>query len=134
MTIDQSELERIAKRLGRSAAKRLDVEGTARAVIERLKAEPVRVVWWRRTRVRQAMAAAALILLAVGVLGRAELTRTRVVVADVAVPMELQLLQVDELEEVFDSLQEEVPVHELAANLENLTEGQLRELLDIMEG
>ena len=134
MEMDERELERVAKRLGRVAAERLDVERTAQAVVARLRVEPVAVVWWRRARVLQATAAAAVILLTVGVLVRGQVDRDAMALSDVAVPVELQALEVDELEEVFDSLEVDVPVYELAVNLENLTEGQLEELLRTMEG
>ena len=134
MEMDERELERVAKRLGRVAVERLDVERTAQAVVARLRVEPVPVVWWRRTRVLQATAAAAMILLTVGVLVRGQTDRDVITLLDVAVPVELQALEVDELEEVFDSLAVDGPVYELAVNLEDLTEGQLEELLRTMEG
>ncbi len=134
MEMDERELERVAKRLGRVAAERLDVERTVQAVVARLRAEPAPVVWWRRMRVLQATAAAAMILLTVGVLVRGQIDRDVITLSDVAVPVELRALEVEELEEVFDSLEVYAPVYELAANLENLTEGQLEELLRTMEG
>ena len=48
-------------------------------------------------------------------------------------PLELQALSDDELEEVFDSLSFEAPVSELAvASLEDMSVGQLEELLQTM--
>ena len=75
-----------------------------------------------------------MILLTVGVLVRGQTDRDVIALSDVAVPVELQALEVAELEEVFDSLEVYAPVYELAVNLENLTEGQLEELLRTMEG
>ena len=39
-------LEALAKRLGASSAERLDVDATARKVVERLREQPVRRTTW----------------------------------------------------------------------------------------
>src|SRR5437899_13042971 len=59
---DEARLENLAKRLGARAAERLDVEATARKVVERLREQPVRrLVWVQQTWLR--IAAALVIVL-----------------------------------------------------------------------
>ena len=58
---DEARLESLAKRLGASAAERLDVEATARKVVARLREQPVRrTIWVQQTWLR--IAAAVLIV------------------------------------------------------------------------
>ena len=132
--MDDKTLERIASRLGDEAAERIDVEATARAVLERLRSEPERVPWWRQVRVIQA-AAAAVVILAAGLLvfnrGGDEVE----FLGGEVVPVAIESLSADELEEVVDSLFFEAPVYEqVAIGLQDLDESQLVELLDLMEG
>src|SRR5207245_7675618 len=50
-TLHDDELQEVARRLGARAAERLDVEGTAQAVVARLRTEPcaeMRVLGWIR--------------------------------------------------------------------------------------
>jgi predicted NBD/HSP70 family sugar kinase len=134
MTIDERQLEELARRLGARAGEKLDVDRTAREVVARLEREPARVVWWRRMPALQAVAAAAVVVLAVGVLtmggGGNGVVDERLLPA----PYTLQDLSVDELEEVFDSLIFEAPAFEVAsATLEELSVEELEELLRIME-
>lgn len=134
MSMDDGQLERTAKRLGATAAARLDVDRTARVVVERLRLEPEHAVWWRRTPVLSAVAAAAVIVMAVGILidSRRE-HRSGSEQALAFAPIELQALSDDELEEVYDSLAFEAPVSELiVASLEEMSVGQLEELLRTM--
>ncbi len=134
MSMDDQQLEQLARRLGSRAAERLDADETAKAVVERLKSEPVRLVWWRRAPRLSMMAAAAVIVLAIGIL--ADNGGSNPGGADVSVvptPLELQALSDDELAEVFDSLSFEAPVSELAvSSLEDMSVGQLEELLQTM--
>ena len=134
MSMDDQQLEQLARRLGSRAVEKLDVDETAMAVIERLKSEPVRLVWWRRAPRLSMMAAAAVIVLAIGIL--TDDGGSNPSAADlngVPTPLELQALSDYELEEVFDSLSFEAPVSELAAaSLEDLSVGQLEELLQTM--
>ena len=131
----QDELERIAARLGRQAAARVDVEQTAAAVVERLRA-PMRMVhWWERPAVLRMAAAVALVVgggtIAVKTLHRLPVEQT----AAAPVVASLQTLSSDELEEVLDSLGTESPANEgTTAGLHDLTSEQLRELLQRMEG
>ena len=133
--MDERQLEQIANRLGEEAAQKLDVEQTARAVLERLRVEPVRVVWWRRMPVLRTAAAAAVVVLTAGILITSQLGSGAGEVVLLPAPEELDVLSVEELEEVFDSLAFDAPVYELAAaRLEDLNDAQLRELLQLMEG
>jgi hypothetical protein len=133
--MDERRLEQLARGLGRKAAEDIDVESTAKAVLHRVRTEPVRVVWWRRTPVLQGLAAAAVVAITAGILVTSVLERN--VSGPVSVPAvtELADLSVEELEEVFDSLAVEAPVYELAdAGLYDLTESELEELLQLLEG
>lgn len=133
MSVDDQQLEQLAKRLGATAAARLDVDETARAVVERLKCEPEKVVWWRRMPMLSAVAAAAVIVLAVGILSDTREGSGKVDSGMTQMPVELRALSFDELEEVFDSLTFEAPVSELAVvGLEDMNVGQLEELLQTM--
>ena len=133
--MDERQLARLARKLGAEAAGRLDVEQTARAVLRRVKEEPVAVKWWRRMPVLQSAAAAAVVVLTVGVLVVSQLGSNGSEVAVLPAFTELHALSDDELEQVYDSLTADAPVYELsAANLQDLNEGQLEELLAMMEG
>lgn len=133
--MDDGRLEQLAKGLGRKAAEGLDVEATARAVLHRIRTEPVRVVWWRRAPVLQALAAAAVVVITAGILVTGLLQREAPGSVGLPAATELADLSVDELEEVFDSLAVEAPVYELAdAGLYDLTESELEELLQLLEG
>ncbi len=133
--MDERRLEQLAKGLGRKAAQGLDVEGTARSVLHRIRTEPVPVVWWKRTPVLQAVAAAAVVVITVGILVTGLLVREAPGSLGLPAATELSDLSVEELEEVFDSLAVEAPVYELAdAGLYDLTESELEELLQLLEG
>ena len=133
MNLDDQQLEQLAKHLGASAAAHLDVDETARAVVERLKSAPERFVWWRRMPMVQAMAAAAVIVLIVGILADGRDSHTALDLDLTHTPSELQALSFDELGEVFDTLTFEAPVSELSvAGLDNMSVGQLEELLQTM--
>ncbi len=131
--LDREKIERLAKELGDSAASRLNVDSVADAVVERLREEDVpnpRTTRWRSIRV---VAAAAVLVLAIGLL---RLPGLNVETDDsllFGAPQTLEVLSEDELVEVIDSLQFEAPVSEIAAaGLEDLSEGQLEELLQTM--
>jgi len=133
MNVDDQQLEQLAKHLGASAAARLDVDDTARAVVERLKSGPERVVWWRRMPMVKAMAAAAVIVLMVGILADGPDSHTAMDLDLTHTPFELQVLSFGELAEVFDTLTFEAPVSELSVvGLDDMSVGQLEELLQTM--
>lgn len=133
--MDERRLEQLAKGLGRRAADGMDVERTAKAVLHRIRTEPVRVVWWRRAPVLQGLAAAAVLVITVGILVTGLLEREAEGSIGLPAATELADLSLEELEEVFDSLAVEAPVYELAdAGLYDLTESELEELLQLLEG
>ena len=131
-------LERAAQRLGHRAAEQLDVERVERGVLARLRADTADPgsTWrlWRRAPRVLALAATLAILIAGGIMVRRAVERDGPSATFVTAPG-LRELSVDELEEMFDSLTLEAPVHEaVAVGLADLNEAELRELLRLMEG
>ncbi|HSD32441.1 MAG TPA: hypothetical protein VLB49_11055 [Gemmatimonadales bacterium] len=130
------ELERLARRLGSRAAERLDVEGTAAAVVVRLRTERTRQrPWWMQS---GWLRAAAVLLL---VVGAGLVVRQRFLVhrapADHYVREELQDLSTDQLREVLGSLDRtltEATIEPADEDLNDLTTEQLRVLLQSLEG
>ncbi len=133
--MEEPQLEKLAKRLGARAAENLDVEKAAQGVLQRLRTEPPRVVWWRRMPRLQSVAAAAVIVLTAGIVTVSQIVTGSGELADPPPLAELQALTSDELEQVFDSLIVDAPVYEYTGfGLQDLNEGQLQELLNRMEG
>lgn len=130
------ELERLARRLGSRAAERLDVEGTAAAVVVRLRTERTRQrPWWMQS---GWLRAAAVLLL---VVGAGLVVRQRFLVhrapADHYVREELQDLSTDQLREVLGNLDRtltEATIEPADEDLNDLTTEQLRVLLQSLEG
>jgi hypothetical protein len=132
--MNESDIERVAARLGQRAAARLDVERTASAVVARLRAEK-RVSVWRRSITLLQMAAAVSLLVGGGVAGYRLLQQPRAAGAMAPVVASLQTLSSTEMEEVLDSLATESPAYEnVAVGLHDLSNEQLTELLHQMEG
>ena len=138
---DEARLENLAKRLGARAAERLDVEATARKVVERLREQPVRrTVWIQQTWLR---IAAALVVLVGGSVVISRLTPTRSgdspahgahFVAD-----DLNDLSTEQLRDVlatFDELvnSDSVAVPEGTTDLRELDARELRAVLRSLEG
>jgi hypothetical protein len=132
--MDERELERLAPELGARAAAGVDPVATGRRVEHRLRAEPVRVEWWRRPGLLAA--AAVLLVLAGGLLaGRGFLGQAGGSDVELPTPIELVELGTSELAEVLDSLTYEAPVSDLLPpTLANLDEPQLEQLLRSLEG
>ena len=130
------ELERLAQRLGSRAAERLDVEGTAAAVVARLRTERSRQRdWWMQSGWLRAAAVALLVVGAGLVLRQRFLTHPPP--ADHYVREELQDLSTDQLREVLGSLDRtltEATVEPAGDDLNDLTTEQLRVLLQSLEG
>ena len=130
-------LENLAKRLGTDAANRLDVEATARKVVERLREPPVRRIAW----VQQAwlrIAAALVIMVGGAVAIRQNVVRNGVHPAHL-VADDLGDLSTDELRDVlttFDELisTDSVAVPEGSTDLHELDAQQLRAVLRSLEG
>ena len=126
------DLHELAQRLGNRAAERLDVEATAKRVVERLREQPApRTVWIRSTWLRIAAAlviviGAALMLRGVGP------TETRDEHATHLIADDLRDLSTDELRTLLASLDQIVAdsvVPDSTSDLLELDAQQLRQLL-----
>ena len=131
--MNEHELERLAQQLGRRAAERLDVDATARAVVERLR-EPVKREGWTPP---EWLRVAAVVTLLVGVgiaLQRGGTTGTQVA-ASYGLE-DLGELTTAELEQMLATLDRTLSTDESDAgevNLETLTPAQLQALLQSLE-
>jgi hypothetical protein len=132
--VTEHELERLARGLGERAAARLDVEATARAVVEGLREVPQarRVSWVRPGWLR--IAAVLALLLGGGVALQRIGTPSRLVGAQY--PLEdLSDLTVTELTQVLAGLESTLEGNgaDDAVDLEDLTPAQLQALLRSLE-
>ena len=141
---DEARLESLAKRLGASAAERLDAKATARIVVERLREPPVRrTMWVQQTWLR----IAAAVLLVVG--GAAVASRlptgsgfeTGLTATHGAhfVADDLSDLSTDQLRDVLTAFDEivdsdNVAVPDGSSDLRQLDQQQLRAVLRSLEG
>ncbi len=138
--MNSERLESLAKRLGTDAAARLDVEATARKVVERLRKQPVRrTVWIQQTWLR--IAAALVIVLGGTVVASRKFPSRSGVGAHAAhlVADDLNDLSTDELRDVlaaFDEMinSDSVAVPEGSTDLHELDAQQLRAVLRSLEG
>jgi len=139
--MNSERLESLAKRLGTDAAARLNVEATARTVVERLREEPARrTVWVQQTWLR---IAAALVLVLGGTVLASRLTPGRrpgvSTHATHFVADDLNDLSTDELRDVLTAFDEmissdSVAVPEGSTDLHELDAQQLRAVLRSLEG
>ena len=134
--LHDAKLQEVAQRLGAGAASRLDVERTARAVVERLRAGPraERWTWVQPAWLR--IAAAAILVIGGGLFTRA-LVWQRAPGSAVVVPVgeDLTDLTAEQLREALTVLDQ--PVSEEGAadlGLDGLTADELRALLQTLEG
>jgi hypothetical protein len=132
-------LESLAKSLGNEAAARLDVEATARKVIERLREQPARRASWIQP--AWLRIAAALVIVVGGAVAIRQIRPSRTDVAHGAhfVADDLNDLSTDELRDVltrFDELisTDSVAVPEGSTDLRELDAQQLRAVLRSLEG
>ena len=137
--MNEDRLNQLARRLGADAAERLDVEATARKVVQRLREQPApRAMWIQQAWVR--IAATVVILVGGAVvlrqvrMGRDSAEHIPHFVAD-----DLSDLSADELREVLTSFDEivagdSVVVPESGTDLNELDPQQLRALLRSPEG
>lgn len=133
-----SQLEDIAKRLGADAAQRLDVDATARQVVQRLREQPApQRVWIQQTWLR---IAAALVIVVGGAVITSRLTHP-VVAGHAAhfVADDLTDLSTEQLRDVlsgFDDIvtSDSVAVPESSTDLRELDAQQLRAVLRSLEG
>jgi hypothetical protein len=131
---EEHELEALAKQLGDREAEGIDAERVATAVLARLKTEPAVAHWWRRPVLRQ-VAAAAVLVLAVGLFVARPGTRQPPSPGEVPLVVSLDELAPPELAEIIDSLAVDAPVSEFVpASLEDLSARQLELLLENLEG
>jgi len=139
---DEAKLEAMAQRLGAQAAERLNVERTAAAVIERLRAEPARDARWSWMQPTWLRIAAALVILVGGGLIAHQLlvqpgtSRGGHEIAHF-VRDDLTDLSADQLREVLSRLDETLDLGRIPtpeADLENLDAQQLRAVLRSLEG
>jgi hypothetical protein len=140
--MNEDRLQQLARRLGANAAERLDVEATARQVVQRLREQPARRggIWIQQTWVRIAATVVILVGGAVAVSrlapgGRPGLSPAHAhLVAD-----DLRDLSAEELRDVLMSFDEivasdSVVVPESGTDLNELDTQQLRALLRSPEG
>ncbi len=135
---DDAKLEGLAKRLGARAAERLDVEATARKVVERLREQPRRTVWITATWLK---IAATLVILVGGAFALRQVWSGSQSGDHIAhlVADDLGDLSTDELHAVlaaFDDLitADSVAVPESSNDLRELDAQQLRAVLRSLEG
>ena len=134
--LHDAKLQEVAQRLGAGAAERLDVERTARAVVERLRAGPraERWTWVQPAWLR--IAAAAILVIGGGLVTRA-LVWQRAPGSAVVVPVgeDLTDLTAEQLREALTALDQPVSVQGAGdLGLEGLTAEELRALLQTLEG
>ena len=132
--MNEHEMERLAQRLGKRAAERLDVEATARAVLARLREQPARRIGWTPPEWLRVAAVVAL-LLGVGVTLDRVLTPGPSATASYGLE-DLQELTTAELEQVLATLDRTLSVDEVDVpdgNLDGLTPEQLQSLLRSLE-
>ena len=134
MNIDERRIEKLARQLGEHEGSDVDPDATADAVIARLRSHTTRERRWT-VEFRVLRAAAAIILVVgSGVVFNAARQQSSGP-PPLGVPVALDGLGAGELEEVLDSLGHETPVSEfVAGGIDNLSEGELQELLATMEG
>jgi hypothetical protein len=134
---DDARLHDIAKRLGAQAAERLDVEGTARAVLERLREQPAaRSPWvhiaWLRIAAALVIVVGGAFVIRLGWPGNAHRGEAAHFVAD-----DLSDLSADQLRDVLATLDDTLGNTVLpdgSADIDELDTQQLRVVLRSLEG
>ena len=137
---EDARLEETARRLGATAAERVDVERTAAAVVARLRAEPrseSRWTWRQPSWFR--IAAALAVLVGGGLIGGRLFVHSGAGGHEVAhlVSDDLGDLSADQLRDVLSTLDETLDLGRTIqpeADLENLDAQQLRAVLRALEG
>ena len=132
--MNEHEMERLAQQLGKRAAERLDIEATARAVLERLREQPARRIGWTPPEWLR-IAAVVILLLGVGVVLQQTGTSRAQEVASYEIA-DLRELTTAELEQVLATLDQTLTVDATDlgdVNLDELTPAQLQSLLQALE-
>lgn len=132
-------LEQLAKQLGTQAAERLDVEATARQVVQRLREQPPRrMVWIHETWLR---VAAAVVIVVGGAFALSSVWSNSDSGDHIAhfVADDLNDLSTDELQAVLTSFDDLITVDSVAVpessdDLRELDAQQLRQVLRSLEG
>ena len=140
-TLQDDKLQEVARRLGARAAERLDVEGTAQAVVARLRTEPraeIRVLGWIRPAWLR-IAAMLVIVVGAGVVALNVRTSPHTTPLPAAsAGGELSELSGEELRVVLEALgqpgSEAQAVSAQDVGLEDLSAPQLRALLESLGG
>ncbi len=140
-TLQDDKLQEVARRLGARAAERLDVEGTAQAVVARLRTEPraeIRVLGWIRPAWLR-IAAMLVIVVGGGVVALNVWTSPHTTpLPSASAGGELSELSGEELRVVLEALghpgSEAQPVSAQDVGLEDLSAPQLRALLESLGG
>jgi len=137
--MNEDRLNALARRLGTNAAERLDVEATARTVVQRLREQPVpRVTWIQQTWLRIAATVVILVGGAVAVrqvrIGGDSSEHVAHFVAD-----DLNDLSADQLRDMLSAFDvivttDTVAVPESSGDLRELDAQQLRAVLRSLEG
>lgn len=135
--LQDAKLHEAAQRLGAQAAERLDVEATARGVLERLRAEPRAEGWMWRGPVWLRVAAALLVLAGGAILARNTLQPPATPLA-ISSGADLSGLSPAELQELLagmdQTLNPAVSQADSFDDLDGLTEEQVRAVLESLEG
>ena len=140
-TLQDDKLQEVARRLGARAAERLDVEGTAQAVVARLRTEPraeIRVLGWIRPAWLR-IAAMLVIVVGAGVVALNVRTSPHTTpLRSTSAGGELSELSGEELRVVLEALgqpgSEAQAVSAQDVGLEDLSAPQLRALLESLGG
>jgi len=132
--MDERRIEQLARHLGDDRGNGVDPDAMAEAVVARLRSHANRERRWAIE--FKVLRAAAVIILIVGsglVLNEARQQPSGP--SSFGVPVALEGLGTNELEQVLDSLDYEAPTSEfVASGLNDLSESELQELLATMEG
>jgi hypothetical protein len=138
--VTDDELEKLAQRLGARAAERLDVEATAQAVVDRLRAERAKGepvgIWLPRQWLR--LAAALVIVVGGGALAlRITGTRGTTGAPVTTAGADLDGLSTDQLNQVLRAVEQPAGQNVVSAqdvSLDDLNTVELRALLESLEG
>jgi len=129
--MNEEKLIQAAQQLGARAAERIDVEATARKVVERLREQPVRrTPWIQSTWLR--IAAGVVIVVGGGLAVKSLIPNPESQVPVHLIADDLRDLSTDELRSLltsFDQILDESVVPDSTADLPELDTQQLRELL-----
>lgn len=132
--MDERRIEQLARHLGDDRGNGVDPDAMAEAVVARLRNHANRERRWA-IEFKVLRAAAAIILIVGSGLVLNEARQQPSGPSSFGVPVALEGLGTNELEQVLDSLDYEAPTSEfVASGLNDLSESELQELLATMEG